>query len=143
MAAHITLDAWRDRKYDANVTRVGRYVIDRQKQARTVEVELAFADATIGHQLLAGYSADATIITSAHTDTLMIPTQALLDEEHVLLFDPASQRLIKRPITKGLGNWRHTEIIRGLKVGDQVVLSLGTKGVADGARAQVAKEPSP
>ncbi len=142
LPARITLDAWRDLQFQASVSRIGSYVIDQEKQARTVDVELKFTDNNVTTLLLVGYSADAMIITTTHRDTVRIPTQALLDDDHVLLFDPADKRLKKRAITKGLSNWSYTEVIQGLKAGELVVFSLGDEGVMDGAYAQVSKETS-
>ncbi len=142
LPARITLDAWRDLQFQASVSRIGSYVIDQEKQARTVDVELKFTDNNVTTLLLVGYSADAMIITTTHRDTVRIPTQALVDDDHVLLFDPADKRLKKRAITKGLSNWSYTEVIQGLKAGELVVFSLGDEGVMDGAYAQVSKETS-
>ncbi len=140
MPARITLDAWRNRQFQASVSRIGSYVIDQEKQARTVDVELKFSDRNISTLLLVGYSADATIITATHQDAVRIPTQALLDDDHVLLFDPADKRLKKHTVTKGLSNWSYTEVTQGLKTEELVVLSLGDEGVIDGAYAQISKE---
>jgi len=140
MAAHVTLDAWRGRKFPARVTRLGNYVVDRQKQARTVDVELKLTDTNLTDRLLAGYSADATIVVQAKAQALRIPTQALLDETHVLVLDTDSGKLVKQTIVKGMGNWSYTEITQGLEAGDKVVLSLGEEGVKAGALARVAEE---
>ena len=142
MLAEVTLDAWRGQKLAARVTRTGRYVVDRQKQSRTVEVELTLADKNVTRKLLAGYSADVTITVQTRPDTLRIPTEALIDETHVWLFDAADGTLQKRTITKGIGNWSFTEIKEGLASEDQVVMSLGEKGLKEGAHATVAEKKS-
>lgn len=58
-------------------------MIDREKQARTVEVELAFTHSEDLQDLLVGYSADVDIILETHDDTLRIPTETLFDENNV------------------------------------------------------------
>lgn len=148
MLAEVTLDAWHGRKLAARVVRTGRYVIDRQKQSRSVEVELKLDDQNMTRKLLAGYSADVTIVVETHPDTLRIPTEALMDETHVMVFDAGDGRLHKRTITKGIGNWSFTEVKEGLSSGDKVVVSLGEKGLEEGALARVVekkstKEPTP
>ena len=64
---------------------------------------------------------------------LRIPTQALLEGKHVLLYR-ADGILEERTVTTGLANWDHTEIISGLNEGDQIVMSLDQAGVKAGAR---------
>ncbi len=142
MSAQVTLDAWRGTPFAARVIRTGRYVVDRQKQSRTVEVELALSDRTLTQKLLAGYSADATIVVETRPDTLRIPTDALVDASHVFLFDTRDGTLHKRTVTKGIGNWNFTEVTQGLSPGDKVVISLGEKGVKEGAYAQIADPAS-
>ena len=135
MPARITLDAWRDREFAGKVQRIGDYIVDVEKQARTVEVELSFESPEDLADLRVGYSADVDIITDASADVVRIPSEALLDANHVLQFDPADQRLHLQAIEKGLGNWVYTEVVSGLAVGDQVVITLGAEGVEDGALA--------
>ncbi len=63
-----------------------------------------------------------------------------MDESHVLLFNPEINRLERTSVKKGLNNWSYTEILEGLKVGDQLVTSLGTDGVKDGALVKATLE---
>ncbi|HID81598.1 MAG TPA: efflux RND transporter periplasmic adaptor subunit [Chromatiales bacterium] len=137
MAARITLDAWRGRIFPGEVTRIGSYVIDREKQARTVEVELKFTNPEDIKSLLVGYSADVDIIIKTHSNVLRIPSEAMLDEEHVLVFNPDNQTLEERSITKGIANWNYTEVISGLAEGEALVTSLGDEGVEAGAVAEI------
>lgn len=140
MDARITLDAWRGRIFEGVVTRIGSYVVDQEKQARTVDVELTFTSADDFRDLLVGYSADVDVITETHTDVLRIPAQALKDEQSVLVFDEASSQLEARHIEKGLSNWTWVEVTAGLKPGERVVTSLGTEGVEAGSKVQIAHE---
>ncbi len=140
MPARITLDAWRGQSFQANVTRIGTYVIDSEKQARTVEIELDFQDKKQLTELLVGYSADADIVLQTNKDVLRIPSEALIDDNHVLLFNPDNNLLHKTKVKKGLSNWSFTEILNGLKIGDQLVTSIGTEGVKDGALVKATTE---
>ncbi|NVM56783.1 MAG: efflux RND transporter periplasmic adaptor subunit, partial [Desulfobacterales bacterium] len=76
MRARVSLDAFGDRRFDGKVRRIAPYVLDREKQARTVDVEVEFSNPEDIRQLLAGYSADVEIILDVHRDTLRIPTEA-------------------------------------------------------------------
>jgi len=84
----VTMDAFGDRHFDARVRRIAPYVLDLEKQARTVEVELEFTGATDPKALLSGYSADVEIILEEHGDTIRIPTQALLPGNRVYVYAP-------------------------------------------------------
>lgn len=140
LPARITLDAWRDREFLGQVQRIGDYIIDVEKQARTVEVELRFENPLDLADLRVGYSADVDIIIESKTGALRIPSETLLDANHVLRFDPSDQRLHRQEIEKGLGNWTYTEVLSGLAPGDLVVTTLGAEGVEDGVLATISMQ---
>jgi HlyD family secretion protein len=140
LPARITLDAWRDREFVSRVQRIGDYIIDVEKQARTVEVELRFENPLDLADLRVGYSADVDIIIESQAGALRIPSETLLDANHVLRFDPSDQRLHRQEIEKGLGNWTYTEVLSGLSPGDLVVTTLGAEGVEDGVLATISMQ---
>ncbi len=137
LKVRLTLDAWKERVFYGEVIRVGSYVIDLEKQARTVDVELKFTNQDDLQDLLVGYSADVDIVIETHEDVLNIPTGAMLDDRHVLFYDPASEKLEKRAIEKGLSNWNLIEITSGLVEGDAVVTSLGSEKVKAGVLVEI------
>lgn len=137
LPARVSLDAWRGRHFETKVSRIGAYIIDREKQARTIDIELGFTKATDLKDLLVGYSADAEIILTMHQDVLRVPTEALLDDSHVLIFNPITTKLEKKAIQQGISNWSYTEILEGVKQGDKVVTSLGKDGVKEGVLAKI------
>ncbi len=142
MPARITLDAYRGRHFDGRVRRIAPYVLALEKQARTVEVEVAFdRPAEAGH-LLVGYSADIEVVTEARDGVLRIPTSALMPGNRVLVLG-AGGRLEERRIETGLSNWEHTEVTGGLERGERVVTSLERAGVKAGARAVVEAGAAP
>ena len=132
MPARVTLDAFRDRNFPAHVRRVAPYVLDAEKQARTVEVEAEiddFGDAL----LLPGYSADVEVILAERADVLRIPTRALVEGKRVYVLE--GDRIRSREVTTGIGNWEHTEITGGIDAGARVVVSIDREGLADGVPA--------
>lgn len=142
--ARVTMDAFRGRHFEARVRRIAPYVLDLEKQARTVEVELEFINLDDEPTLLAGYSADAEIILEEHGNTVRIPTQALLPGNRVYVYQPQQGRVEARTIQPGLSNWDRTEVIEGLHPGEQVVLSIDQPGLKDGAAVKAApQEPAP
>jgi len=142
MPATITLDAFAERRFPGQVRRIDPYVLDREKQARTVEVEVSFSVPGDSERLLAGYSADVEIVTDSREQVPAVPTQAVLDGgKRVLVFDRKAGRLQNRAITTGLGNWQLTEVTSGLAAGEQVVISTDRPGVADKALAEIEAAP--
>lgn len=132
--AIITLDAFPKEKFSGVVRRVAPYVLDFEKQARTVEIEAEItrpSDQSGGAELLPGYSADVEVILAIKEDVLRIPTQVILDGNRVFIFEDGV--LHERPVRTGLSNWENTEIIEGLSDGEFVVLSVDREGVEDGA----------
>ena len=140
--ARVTMDAFADQHFTAKVRRIAPYVLDLEKQARTVEVEVEFTDLQEGQNLLAGYSADVEIILDEHSSTLRIPTQALLPGNRLYVYQEKTGRLEERNIRHGLSNWDRTEVIEGLQPGERVVLSIDQPGLKDGIRARVSPEKS-
>ena len=134
MPARISMDAFGKQRFPGRVKRIADYVLDREKQARTVDIEVEFENAT--EKLLAGYSADAEIILSAHKEVLRAPTLAIMEGPRVIIFDPDDDVLLLRDIKIGIANWDYTEVISGLEEGELVVTSLDRPGVEDGAYAK-------
>jgi HlyD family secretion protein len=133
--ARITLDAIKGKTFAGKVKRIAPYVLELEKQARTVEVEVSFDEPPTAENLLVGYSADVEIVHNSHANVLYIPTQALLEGNRVLLYRTDGV-LEDRTVTTGLANWDRTEITSGLNEGDRIVLSLDQAGVKAGARVQ-------
>lgn len=132
--AVITLDAFPGQRFPGIVRRVAPYVLDTEKQARTVEIEAEIEDPA-RYNLLPGYSADVEVILEDREGVLRVPTQAVLDGKRVFVLDEAARRLGERTIERGVHNWEYTEVRSGLEAGELVVTSVDREGVADGAPA--------
>lgn len=132
--ALITLDAFPNRRFPGFVRRVAPYVLDVEKQARTVEVEAEIENPE-KYNLLPGYSADVEIILENRENVLRVPAQAILDGKRVLVLNTKAGVLESRPIEKGVSNWEFSEIVSGLDAGELVVTSVDREGVADGVAA--------
>jgi HlyD family secretion protein len=134
MKAFVSLDAFSGRRFQAKVRRIAPYVLDKEKQARTVEVEVELTNTKDITELLEGYSADVEIVLESREDVLRAPTEAVLDGSRVLVYREADGRLVERSFKSGLSNWEFTEILSGLEQGQRVVTSVGREGVEAGAR---------
>ncbi|MBY4675113.1 efflux RND transporter periplasmic adaptor subunit [Marinobacterium arenosum] len=132
LPVRISFDAYPERSFPGRLRRIAPYVLDLEKQARTVAVEVEFASVP-SIPLFAGYSADVEIVLQSHPETLRVPTEAVLEQDSVLLYQ-AGEALERRTIKPGISNWRYTEVLDGLQPGDRVVTSLGREEVRAGAR---------
>ena len=134
MKAKITMDAFGEEEFLATVSRVAPYVLDLERQARTVEIEATFDNPQ--NYLLPGYSADVTVIIDTSNETLGLPTQAIMRGDNVYVIND-DNTIEKRELETGLSNWQFTEILSGLELEDRIVLSVDRAGVKDGARVEV------
>lgn len=131
MAARINLDAFAERSFPGHVRRIAPYVLDQEKQARTVEIEAEFDDPEAG--LLPGYSADVEVILDSRDSVLRIPSAVIHDRNRVFVYDAATGVIRDVEIGVGISNWEFTEIVSGLGEGDRVVSTVDREGVEDGA----------
>lgn len=132
--SRITLDAIKGRSFPGKVRRIAPYVLDLEKQARTVEVEVEFDTPAEGENLLVGYSADVEIIHEVRTPVLRIPAQTLLPGNRVLVLG-GDGVLEERTVQTGLSNWQYAEVVSGLQEGERIVSSFDREGIKAGARA--------
>jgi HlyD family secretion protein len=135
MSACVSLDAFPDKRCGAVVRRVAPYVLEREKQARTVEVEVELKRPEDLADLLPGYSADIEVLVDEHPQVLRVPSEAVINGTEVLVYDAVSRRLKKQTFKPGVSNWEFTEVLQGLNAGTQIVTSIGRKDVKDGAYA--------
>ena len=132
LPARISLDAFGDRTFAGHVRRVAPYVLDVERQARTVEIEAEIDDPDKG-ALLPGYSADVEVMLASEEDALRIPTSLIVDDNQVYVYDEAAGQIALREIETGISNWEFTTVTGGLRAGDRVVSSIDRDGVEDGA----------
>lgn len=131
MPACVSLDAFDDTRCSGSVSRIAPYVLEKEKQARTVEVEVKLTDPKDLAELLPGYSADIEVILATHADVLRVPTEAVLEDDRVLVMGNDGL-LEERQFSAGLRNWRYVEVVSGLSAGENIVLSVAQDGVAAG-----------
>jgi HlyD family secretion protein len=132
--AVITMDAFPNQEFPGFVRRVAPYVLDLEKQARTVEIEAEIENPKQSN-LLPGYSADVEVLLATQDNVLRVPSQVVLEGTRVFVFD--GKTLEEREVQTGISSWEYTEILSGLSEGDLVVLTVDREGVEDGATAVV------
>jgi HlyD family secretion protein len=138
MSACVSLDAFTDKRCSGTVSRIAPYVLEKEKQARTVEVEVKLTDPKDLKELLPGYSADIEVLLASKPQALRVPAEAVLEKNKVLLIKP-NGLLEERSFVPGLVNWNNVEVLSGLNAGDKVVLSVGKEDVVAGAYARIQK----
>jgi len=134
MPVNISLDAMAGQLFEGSVRRIAPYVLELEKQARTVDVEVDFLCPEDCRGMLPGYSADIEVILDEREAALRIPTEAILEGNKVLLLT-GDEILEEREISTGLSNWDWTEVTDGLAEGQEVVLSVEREGVGSGVPA--------
>lgn len=135
MPARISMDAFRDRHFSGRVRRIADYVLDIEKQARTVDVEVVFDAVPADTTLLAGYSADIEVILDVRPDVVRVPTEAVMDGRRVFVYRPATGSIAARDVRLGLSNWDWSEVVEGVAPDEVVVVNVDNPDLADGAAA--------
>lgn len=135
MTACVSLDAFSEKRCSGTVSRIAPYVLEKEKQARTVEVEVKLTDPKDLKELLPGYSADIEVLLSSKPQAIRIPAEAVMENNRVLVIN-GDNILVERTFTPGLSNWSTVEVLSGLKPGDKIVKSIGLDGVVAGAYVQ-------
>jgi hypothetical protein len=110
--SRIVLDAIKGKSFPGKVKRIAPYVLELEKQARTVEVEVEFIQPPKEENLLIGYSADVEIVYATRSSVLRIPTQTLLEGKRVLLYRANDGMLEERKVETGL---RHVDARTALR----------------------------
>ncbi len=132
LPARLSLDAFRGETFSGKLDRIAPYVLDLEKQARTVEIDATFDDPEVRSRLLVGYSADIDIILDTRENVLRVPTEAVMEDNQVYRYKRESGTLEIVPISTGISNWNYTEVLDGIAEGEEIVLSLDEPGLGDG-----------
>jgi HlyD family secretion protein len=133
----ISVDSYPGRSFPGRILRIAPYVLDREEQNRTVEIEAAFDQIPAGVRLLPGTSADVEVILETRGNVLRVPTPALLEGNRVLVAE--NGMLVEKKLAIGLKNWDWTEVRSGLAPGARVVTSLDRPEVKPGAQVRITR----
>lgn len=122
--ARIKVESFRDRLFYGKVTKIAPMGVEKDN-VTTFEVRVSINNP--GGELKANMTANAEILLDEHKNVLTVPESAVMydGQKNALVEIPdKSQKEGKRkvPVKIGLSNGSVTEIVSGLKEGQQVVL---------------------
>jgi HlyD family secretion protein len=122
--ARIKVESFKDKTFDGKVTKISPMGVEKDN-VTTFEVRVSIQNP--GGELKAEMTANAEIILDEHKNVLQIPEGAIIYDKDkkasVEIPDPkAKDGKDKVPITIGISNGAKTEVLAGLKEGEQVVL---------------------
>jgi HlyD family secretion protein len=122
--ARIKVESFRDRYFQGKVTKISPMGVEKDN-VTTFEVRVSINNP--GGELKAQMTANAEILLDEHKNVLTVPENAVIydNQKNASVEIPdKSQKEGKRkvPVKVGLSNGSATELLSGLKEGDQVVL---------------------
>jgi HlyD family secretion protein len=122
--ARIVVESFKDRKFDGQVTKISPLGVEKDN-VTTFEVRVSIRNP--GGELKANMSANAEIIMEEKHNVLLAPEAAILyDKDRKPSIEiPAPETKTGRskvPVQIGISNGVKTELVAGLKEGQQVVL---------------------
>jgi len=122
--ARIKVESFRDRYFQGKVTKISPMGVEKDN-VTTFEVRVSINNP--GGELKAQMTANAEILLDEHKNVLTVPENAVIydgQKNASVEIPDKSQKEGKRkvPVKVGLSNGTMTELIGGLKEGDQVVL---------------------
>ncbi|MFZ1084176.1 MAG: efflux RND transporter periplasmic adaptor subunit [Terracidiphilus sp.] len=122
--ARIKVESFRDRVFQGKVTKIAPLGVEKDN-VTTFEVRVSIDNP--GGELKANMTANAEIILDEHKGVLMVPESAVMydNQKNASVEIPdKKQKEGKRkvPVKVGISNGSVTELLSGLKEGDQVVL---------------------
>ncbi len=135
-AARVTILAVRRTPFMGRIRRIVNYVQTDREQERTVLIEVDVE--AEGRLLPVGASADVELVIEKKDSVPVIPFRAVVgrgDERGV--FKISAGKLTKQPIELGLANYRSTEVVKGLSVGDEVVTTCQEVQPEDGQKIEI------
>jgi HlyD family secretion protein len=122
--ARIKVESFRDRIFNGKVTKIAPLGVEKDN-VTTFEVRVSIDNP--GGELKANMTANAEIMLDEHKGVLMVPENAVSYDAQKYAFVQGPDKNQKDGTRKiavavGLSNGSQTEIVKGLKEGDQVVL---------------------
>jgi HlyD family secretion protein len=122
--ARIKVESFKDKTFEGKVTKISPMGVEKDN-VTTFEVRVSIDNP--GGELKAAMTANAEIILEEHKDVLMIPEGAIIYDKDkkasVEVPDPKGEKGRRKvEVAVGISNGAKTELLKGLKEGEQVIL---------------------
>ncbi|HXZ26668.1 MAG TPA: efflux RND transporter periplasmic adaptor subunit [Terriglobales bacterium] len=122
--ARIKVESFKDKTFNGKVTKIAPMGVEKDN-VTTFEVRVSIDNP--GGELKANMTANAEVILDEHKGVLMVPEGALIYDKDkkasVQVPDPSAKGGMRKvAVTIGISNGVKTEVLSGLKEGDQVIL---------------------
>jgi HlyD family secretion protein len=129
-------EAYRGDRFTGRVSEV-RPTVEASKEvsrANTILVDLVEAP----RPLRLGMSVDVEVLTGGKDNVLRIPSASVMERDgKKFVYAVAGGRVDRRDIVAGISNWEWTEVLSGLREGEEVVTSLEIRDLAQGKRVAI------
>lgn len=130
--AILKVDAYPDKRFQGYVHLVN---LAADPVSKTFLVQVVFDNPDL--LLKPGIFGEISIITETHSNTIVIPEKAVIDEHYVFIVKNGKAK--KKNIEIGLRSEDELEIIKGVKEGEYVIVE-GNYGLEDGASVRIEEE---
>ncbi len=133
--ADVKVDAIPSRDYHGKVVEIGSSGFERPGQADVTYFKVKILITDPDQRLRPGMSARAEIRVAVHPQALVVPVEAVVyrrplgpdgkpkegDEEIKVVFVVDNGKSAQRPVTVGIADATHVELVNGIKEGEQVI----------------------
>jgi len=135
--AVITLDAFPGEEFSGKISKIA-YKSSVTKSGGTGYVVSVSVPLELAGRLRLGFNAEIKIVTEKKAGVLLVPLEALIEEDKAYVFRAVDGKAMKTPVKIGLTNDLFAEISEGLKEQD-LVLFEKTASLKDGQSINVKK----
>lgn len=119
--ARVTVDAYPDRVFRGRVTKIAS---GATMQQNVVTYDTTVAVENTGGLLKPDMTATVELVVGERRDVLAVPTEAVKNQGKAqIVYVKNSQKIEPRPVVTGAADESQTEIVRGLREGQTVVLA--------------------
>jgi HlyD family secretion protein len=122
--ARIRVETFKDRQFEGRVTQIAPMGVEKDN---VVNFEVRVSIDNGSGELRANMTSNAEIVLEEHKGTLVIPEAAVLYDSARrpsvdVVSESAPDGRQRREVAVGLSNGTRTEVLKGLKEGDRIVL---------------------
>jgi HlyD family secretion protein len=135
-AVRLLPEAYRGERFAGQVSEV-RPTVEASKEvsrANTILVKLVDPP----RPLRLGMSVDVEVLAGGKDNVTRIPSAAVMERDGTrFVYVVSGGRVARRDIGTGVSNWEWTEVLSGLREGEEVVTTLEARDLAQGSRVGV------